>query len=128
MYLADFHPNSSVGKLVVAALKNPSASQNRALKVNSFTTTPEEILAEFEKQTGGGKWDKTYTSLERLKELEEKAWAEKNPAATIFTLRRIWTEGGTLYDVRDNGIIGEPKMESLEDAVRESVQRQTASG
>jgi hypothetical protein len=119
---------NSVGKLVVGALKNPSVSQNRALKVNSFTTTPEEALAEFEKQTGGQKWEKTYTSLDRLKELEEKAWAEGAPTATVFTLRRIWTEGGTLYDVRDNGLIGEPKMETLEDAVRRSVQRQTGSG
>lgn len=118
----------SVGKLVVAALKNPSVSQDRALRVNSLTTTPEEILAEFEKQTGGEKWEKTYTSLDRLRQLEKKAWSEGNPAATLFTLRRIWTEGGTLYDVRDNGRIGEPKMESLEDLVRASVQRQTASG
>ena len=110
---------------MVAALKNPSASLDNALKVNSFTTTPEDILAEFEKQTGGEKWAKTYTSLDRLKELEEKAWAEGNPAATIFTLRRIWTEGGTLYDQRDNGRIGEPEMQTLEDAVRESVQRQS---
>ncbi|KAK2763864.1 hypothetical protein FQN54_009482 [Arachnomyces sp. PD_36] len=117
-----------VGKLVVAALKNPSASRNKALRVNSFTTTPEDILAEFEKQTGGEKWEKTYTPLDRLKELEEKAWAEGVPTATIFTLRRIWTEGGTLYDVRDNGVIGEPDTESLEDVVRRSVQRQTGSG
>lgn len=96
--------------------------------MNSFTTTPEEVLAEFEKQTGGEKWAKTYTSLDRLKELEQKAWSEGNPAATIFTLRRIWTEGGTLYDVRDNGRIGEPEMESLGDVVKRSVQRQTASG
>lgn len=107
-------------------MKNPSASQNKALKVNSFTTTPEEILSEFEKQTGE-KWTKTETPLDRLKELERKAWAESAPTATIFTLRRIWTEGGTLYDVRDNGAIGEPKTESLEDVVRRAIQAQTGS-
>lgn len=119
---------NSVGKLVVAALKHPSVSQNRALKVNSFTTTGEETLAEFEKQTGGERWTKTYTSLDRLRELEQKAWAEGVPIATIFTLRRIWTEGGTLYDERDNGLIGEPKMESLADVVKRSIERQTATG
>ena len=34
-----------VGRLVVAAIKHPEASRNRALKVNSFTTTPKEIVA-----------------------------------------------------------------------------------
>ncbi|EEP77100.1 conserved hypothetical protein [Uncinocarpus reesii 1704] len=33
-----------VGKLVVSALLHPTASKNRALKANSFTTTPVEIL------------------------------------------------------------------------------------
>lgn len=44
----------SVGTLVLATLRHPSASFNRALRVNSFTTTPAAIQAEFERQTTGG--------------------------------------------------------------------------
>jgi len=109
-----------VGKLTVKALLHPEAAKKRALKVNSFTTTPLEIVAEFEKQTGD-KWTVTYTSLAKLKELENAAWENKNPAATIFTLRRIWAEGGTLYEKRDNGLIDGEDTESLEDAVRDAI-------
>jgi hypothetical protein len=120
---ADSLTPCSVGKLTVKALLHPEASKNRALKVNSFTTTPLEIVAEFEKQTGD-KWDVTYTSLEKLKELETAAWERKDPAATIFTLRRIWAEGGTLYEKRDNGLIDGEDTESLEDAVRDAIATQ----
>jgi hypothetical protein len=115
---------ADVGTLLVAALLHPSEAKNRALRVNSFTATPEEILAEFEKQTGGQKWDVTYTPMEELKKAEEEAWAKDNPVATIYTLRRIWSEGGTLYEERDNGVIGDPEMESLGDQVRQAVERQ----
>lgn len=94
-----------VGKLLVAALKHPDASRNAVLKVNSFTTTPNEILAEFEKQMGA-KWEVHYTSLEELKNKEKEAWDAGVPYATSATLRRIWTESGTLYEKRDNGKIG----------------------
>jgi len=111
-----FTTMADVGKLLVAALKTPPNESPRTLKVNSFTTTPHEILAEFEKQTGA-KWDVEYTSLDELKKLEQKAWENGNPAATVCTLRRIWTEGGTLYEKRDNWKILEPEMETLESQV-----------
>ncbi|KAK3698387.1 hypothetical protein LTR37_016957 [Vermiconidia calcicola] len=115
-----------VGELVVAALKHPEASRNRALKVNSFTATPKEIVAEFEKQTGGEAWDVSYTSLEQLKEMEKEAHANGDPRAGPLTLRRIWTEGGTLYDRRDNELIGmEDKMTSLQGAIEQAVRVQT---
>ncbi|KAF2466609.1 isoflavone reductase family protein [Lindgomyces ingoldianus] len=112
-----------VGNLLVAALNTPfpSSSSSRILKVNSFTTTPRSILTEFEKQTNG-KWEVSYTSLDKLKELEAKAWEEKSPIAAVYTLRRIWTQGGTLYEGRDNGKIGDPKMETLEEQVRKAVE------
>lgn len=105
-----------VGKFVVAALLQQQKQQqqqqqqqhgnggngdgngvtkNRALRVNSFTTTPHELLSEFERQTGGGeKWQVGYTSVEELERLERE-----NP---VVTLRRIWTSGKTLYAKRDN--------------------------
>lgn len=109
-----------VGKLVVAALLHPEAVRNIAIHVNSFTTTPSEIVTEFEQQTGGRKWEVGYTSLERLREIER----EKGGAVT---LRRIWTEGGTLYERRDNYLIGmEEGVDSLESAVRLAIEVQGA--
>ena len=115
-----------VGKLVVAALLHPSEAKNRALLCNSFTTTPNEILAEFEKQTGGGKWDVSITSLTALKRLEKEAWAKQDARAVPISLRRIWTEGGTLYgEPRQNGLIGmESSVDSLESAVEEAIRVQ----
>jgi hypothetical protein len=106
-----------VGKLLVAALKHYEYSRNRALKVNSFTTTPKEILAEFERQTGS-KWEVSYTSIEELRKLEQQDWDAGHPAATGVTLKRIWTEGGTLYEKRDNEAIGVSDVDTLEDAVQ----------
>jgi len=115
-----------VGKLVVAALLHPEEARNRALRVNSFTTTPLEIVSEFEKQTGGQKWDVEFVSFEKGRELEKKAYEESNPWAVGFTLRRIWGEGGTLYEKRDNWRIGkEEGLDSLHDAVAVSVKKQS---
>jgi NmrA-like family len=117
--------DNSVGKLVVKALLHPSASRNRALKVNSFTATPLEIVSEFEKQTGA-KWEVEFTPFEKVRELEKKAYEGGNPAAVGFTLRRIWGEGGTLYERRDNGLIDGEETETLGDAVRVAIAAQTA--
>ncbi len=113
---------------MLAAL-HPEASRNKVLSVNSFTTTDKEILKEFEKQTGGQPWKVSYTRLDTLKKLEKEAWDVGNPFATLFTLRRIWAEGGTLYDKRDNDLIGaEDVMDSLADAVAEAIKVQTSKG
>lgn len=119
---------NSVGRFVVAALLHPAESKNRALKVNSFIATPLEILAEFERQMGGDKWSVSYTSLSKLRELEEQAWKEGNPVAGLFTLRRIWTEGGTAIEGRDNEVIGVKETDSLETAVRGAIKAQPEEG
>ncbi|KAF2418452.1 isoflavone reductase family protein [Tothia fuscella] len=114
-----------VGDALVSAILHPEASKNRALIVNSFTTTPHEILAEYEKQTGS-KWDVSYTLLDELVHLEEQAWNAEEPRATGFTLRRVWTEGGTLYDrPRDNEAIGFTTPDSLADAVATAIKVQS---
>lgn len=115
----------SVGKLTVKALLHPQASRNRALKVNSFTTTPLEIVSEFEKQTGE-KWGVEFTPFEKVCELEKRAYEEGNPMAVGFTLMRIWGEGGTLYEKRDNWVIDGEETEALEDAVRVAIASQIA--
>jgi nucleoside-diphosphate-sugar epimerase len=121
-----FTTMADVGKLLVAALKTPQKSSPRTLKVNSYTATPNEILAEFEKQTDA-KWEVEYTSLDELKNLEKKAYEDKSPMATVFTLRRIWTEGGTLYDERDNGKVGDPACETLAQQVKMVLEKETSS-
>lgn len=111
-----------MGKAVVAALRHPEASYNKALKVQSFVVTPKQILAEFEKQTGA-KWDVSYSALQALRDAEAKAWGEGKPYATIFTLRRIWSEGGTLYEKTDNESIGleATSLETLETAIHRAL-------
>lgn len=114
-----------MGTLVLATLLNATPeTRNRPLCVNSFTTSPAEIQAEFERQTSGQSWESvSNTSVARLRELETEAWEAGNPAATVVTLRRIWTEGGTLYAQRANGLIGEPKMMTLEEVVSNEIKR-----
>jgi hypothetical protein len=115
----------SVGRLLVASLKHPEASRNRALIVNSFTTTPADILAEFEKQTGSG-WQVSYTSLDELKKLEKELWDASKPFAGGATLKRIWTEGGTLYAKIDNDAIGPVQLDTLADIVKEIIKKQAS--
>jgi len=114
---------TSVGTLVLNTLLHATVeTRNSALCVNSFTTTPDKIQAEFERQLGG-QWDVSRTSLARLRELEAAAWEAGKPAATVLTLRRIWTEGGTLYAKRANGVIGEPEVMGLEEVVANEIAR-----
>jgi hypothetical protein len=109
----------SVGKFVVAALQHPDQSYGKALRVQSFVVTPKQVLAEYEKQTGA-KWTVESTPLDEIRKLEAKLWEEGKPTATSITLRRIWAEGGTLYDKNDNEVVGvkEGDADSLETAVK----------
>lgn len=115
----------SVGTLVLHTLLHATPeTRNRPLCVNSFTTSPAEIQAEFERQTTGQSWSSvSHTPLARLRELEKSAWDSGNGAATVVTLRRIWTEGGTLYEQRANPLIGDPKTATLEELVANEVRR-----
>ena len=101
-----------MGKFVAAALRHPEAAQGKALKVQSFAVSPNAILNEFEKQTGS-KWAVEHTPLDTLRALEKEKWEAQNPLATLYTLRRIWAEGKTLYEKTDNESIG-IKPEDLE--------------
>lgn len=116
----------STGKLVLGVLKHPAETKNIAVRVNSFTTTPLKIVAEFERQTGH-KWTVNFTTHEDLRSTEKESWEKKEPYATLYTLRRIWSEGGTLYEKRDNGLVGmddATDTQTLEDVVKEAIQQQ----
>ena len=109
---------------MVAALVNSNASRNETLIVHSFTATPHEILAEYEDQTGA-KWEKSYTSFDRLKVIEKEEYQVYSPLATVVTLRRIWTEGGTLHKFYDEAILGcGDECESLESQVAANIIKQ----
>jgi len=120
-----FTTEKDVGRLLVAALKTPAAEHERILRVNSFTVTVKHVLAEFEKQTGA-KWEVSYTPVEDLKNAEKEAWEKESPFATLYTLRRIWIEGGTLYEQSDNGKIGFEDAETVEEQVRKVIEKQTS--
>ncbi|KAK3358683.1 hypothetical protein B0T25DRAFT_449147 [Lasiosphaeria hispida] len=109
-----------VGKFVVATLRNPQESFGKALKVQSFVVTPNEVLAEYEKQTGS-EWKVTRTSLTDIRNLEAKLLAEGKPAS--ISLRRIWAEGGTLYAKNDNELLGlgPEDLDSLEVGVKKAL-------
>ncbi|KAF2198907.1 hypothetical protein GQ43DRAFT_450656 [Delitschia confertaspora ATCC 74209] len=96
---------ADMGTLLVAAQHHPSETSLRVLKVNPFMAKSRTVHAEFEKQTGS-EWNVEYTRLAKLKEGEKQEWEKRNSVAIVFTLRMIWTKGGTLYEKRDNGLIG----------------------
>ncbi|KEF56233.1 uncharacterized protein A1O9_07814 [Exophiala aquamarina CBS 119918] len=118
-----FTAMADVGKFVVAALLNTRESRNTTLVVHSFTATPNEILAEYEEQTGA-KWDVSYTSMERLKEIEKEEYQVYSPMAAVVTLRRIWTDGGTLYKFYDDSLLGEIETETLQSQVAAQIIKQ----
>jgi hypothetical protein len=112
-----------VGKFLVAALVNGAASRNTTLIVHSFTATPNDIVDEYEVQTGCT-WERTYTSMERLKEIEKEEYQIYSPLATVATLRRIWTEGGTLYPYYDDSILDVVETENLCSQVEANITKQ----
>lgn len=121
-----FTTEKDVGRLLVAALQTPTTEHERILKVNSFTVTGKEILAEFEKQTGA-KWEVSYVPMEEVRRLETEGWGKESPFGTMYTLRRIWNEGKTLYDESDNGKVGFKDAETVEEQVRKVIGKQTSA-
>ena len=109
---------------MVATLKHPEAAPRGPLLVNSFTATPLEMLKEFERQCGGKKWEVSYTPLSELRKLEKEAHDKIFALSTIYTLRRIWNEGGTLYEKRDNAKIDMENTETLAHAVKLAIEQQ----
>lgn len=119
-----FTAMNDVGKFVVAALINYIVSRNQTLIVHSFTATPNEILAEHENQLRQ-KWERQYIDVKQLRQMEKEAYQIYSPLATVLTLRRIWTEGGTLHKFYDDSLLGFVETETLEDQVRLNIAKQT---
>ncbi len=69
--------------------------------------------------------------MDEVLRLEKEAVANKLPYYSLYTLRRIWLSGRTLYDKSDNDLIGlgaDGDMDTLADAVRLAIQYQMADG
>lgn len=64
------------------------------MRVASINAKPAEQLTAFE-EILGKKLDVSYTPLEEFRQLEQQAWAKSQPDATVYTLTRIWYEGGS---------------------------------
>jgi hypothetical protein len=62
--------------------------------------------------------------VDRLKEIEKEEYQVYSPMATVSTLRRIWTEGGTLYKFYDDTILGQIETETLESQVAANIKKQ----
>ncbi|KXT15683.1 hypothetical protein AC579_6136 [Pseudocercospora musae] len=108
------------GRALLGLLQHPEACDAKAIIVHSFVTTPHTILREFERQMNAT-WSVEYTSLADLRLLEDQAWAQSNPLAALYTLRRIWTQGATLYPQVDNETIGLAKTDTLEMVVQAAI-------
>lgn len=117
---------ADVGRALVAVLQHPEASDNRAVRVQSFVASPAELLAEYERQTEQT-WKVAYTSLDELRRIEDDAWVAGHPVASIFTLKRIWAEGKTLYKTTENKAIGLTKTDTLEMVVQAGIREPQAA-
>lgn len=97
------------------------------MKIASFVVTPNQVLAEFEKQLQV-KFKVSSITTEQLASTETQLWKEGNPIAALATLRRIWASGGTLYDKWDNEAIklNEDTTDSLEVAIKKFLQEETS--
>jgi hypothetical protein len=79
---------------VLSSLLTPEASANATLRVSSIDAKPSEIISALE-SIENKKIKTTYITPEEFRKAEEKAWAEGAANATVYTLTRIWYEGGT---------------------------------
>lgn len=78
----------------MSSLLTPEASANATLRVSSIDAKPSEIISALE-SIENKKIKTTYITPEEFRKAEEKAWSEEAPNATVYTLTRIWYEGGS---------------------------------
>ncbi|KAI3326367.1 NAD(P)-binding protein [Xylariaceae sp. AK1471] len=94
------------------ALGGYDVSSRRAVVIGSgndavgFTSMPDVgklVVATLRIREG---WTIDHTSNQELHQLEKQLWNNNNPLAAAATLRRIWAEGRTLYEMTDNERLG----------------------
>lgn len=72
----------------------PEASANATLRVSSIDAKASEIISAIE-AIEGKSIEASYIPAAEFRQEEEKAWAAGAPNATVYTLTRIWYEGGS---------------------------------
>jgi len=121
-----------------ATLAPPETTKNATLRVSSFTATPHEIHEACEAVLGRT-LTPVYTPLDELRKIEKEKYEAKDPMVVVYTLNRIWYEGGSdfsrkpvaLYmdaegkDVevpeRSKGLFADVPKRPLEEVVKEAV-------
>lgn len=78
--------------VVLSSLLTPDASANATLRVSSADAKPADFLSALERIEGRS-FKVSYTPMDEFKALENAAWDKSDPAATVYTLSRIWYDG-----------------------------------
>ena len=81
-------------RFVLSSLLTPEASVNATLRVSSIDSKPAEMLDTLQK-VEGKPVKARYTSLDDFKRIEHEDWEKDPSGATVYTLSRIWYEGGS---------------------------------
>lgn len=79
---------------VLSSLLTPEASTNATLRVSSVDAKPSELV-EAVKVVEKKDIKLQSVSLDEFRKEEAKAWEQTPATATVFTLTRIWYEGGS---------------------------------
>ena len=110
---------TTVGKAVVASLKNYEATKNRVVKVHDAVITQNQLKALAETEVGSSFSGKDNDT----KAIEKSAWekykdnsVDPNPMSWIipFILVSIWGYGGTHFDNTENELLGIPELKGKE--------------
>jgi hypothetical protein len=80
------------------------ASKNATIRVSSIDAKPSEMLVALKKIEGNDNIKARYTSLEEFKKFEQEAWEKAPESATVFTLTRIWFEGGSDFTKKPKAV------------------------
>ncbi|KZT61964.1 NAD(P)-binding protein [Calocera cornea HHB12733] len=107
---------SDTARYVLSAVQAPpETTKNATLRVQSFTATPAELQKGFENVLG--KPLKTiYTPLDTVRKVEKEKQEAKEPAAVVYTLNRIWYEGGSDFSRKPVALyLDEKTGEDVED-------------
>ena len=111
---------SQIGNAVVSVLSKPKETANQFAYVQSFTTTQNRILAEFEK-VSGKKWEVTHSTTIAAADGGAKLLSKGEFSGLLLLLKAIMLGegyGGNFVEDVENGneLLGLPEQ-SLEDSV-----------
>ncbi|KZO98759.1 NAD(P)-binding protein [Calocera viscosa TUFC12733] len=107
---------SDTARYVLSAVQAPAeTTKNATLRVESFTAKPSELLKSFETVLGKS-LKPIYSSLDELRKLEKAKSEAKDPSVVVYTLNRIWYEGGSDFSRKPVALyLDEKTGEDVED-------------